>query len=124
MALRLTGLAMVLLAAIGPCAGALADPALDATVKCADVAGFLDRKDLPHVREAYRLAERLMQDLDAVATGKGQPSLLAPLTPERAENTIILVLESCRDEPGQTLGQIASDTYDGLVDLRDHPPAR
>jgi hypothetical protein len=102
---------------------ALADPAIGADTNCASVVDYLDRKDTPHAQEAYRVAKQLMADLDTAATAKGQASLLAPLTKERAENVIILVLESCRDEPQQTLGKTASDTYDGILDLRDHPPA-
>ncbi len=104
-------------------APALADPAVGADTQCASVVGYLDRKDTPHAQEAYRVAKQLMADLDAAAAAKGQASLLAPLTKERAENVVILVLESCRDDPRQTLGKTAADTYDGLVDLRDHPPA-
>jgi hypothetical protein len=104
-------------------APALADPAIGADTKCASVVGYLDRKDTPHAQEAYRVAKQLMTDLDTTATAKGQASLLAPLAKERAENVIILVLESCRDDPQQTLGKTASDTYDGLLDLRDHPTA-
>jgi hypothetical protein len=104
-------------------APALADPAISADTQCASVVGYLDRKDAPHAQEAHRVAKQLIADLDAAATAKGQASLLAPLTKERAENVVILVLESCRDDPQQTLGKTASDTYDGLRDLRDHPPA-
>ena len=105
-------------------APALADPAIGADTRCANVVGYLDRKDTPHAQEAYRVAKQLMADLDAAATAKGQASLLASLTKERAENVVILVLESCRDDPQQTLGKTASDTYDGLLNLRDHPPVR
>jgi hypothetical protein len=102
----------------------LADPAIDKNTSCSAVVGYLDRKDTPHAQEAYRVAKQLMADLDAASTGKGQTSLLAPLTPEHAEDVYILVLESCRDYPQQTLGKTAADTYDGLRDLRDHPASR
>jgi len=65
-----------------------------------------------------------MTDLDAAVTAKGGASLLEPLSKEHAEDVYILVLESCRDDPRQTLGQTASETYTGLRDLRDHPPSR
>jgi hypothetical protein len=99
----------------------LADPPVDRDTKCLTVVGYLDKKDKPHAQEAYRAAKQMMNDLDTAATAKGQSSLLAPLSQKDAEDIYILVLESCRDYPQQTLGKTASDTYDGLRDLHDHP---
>jgi hypothetical protein len=101
----------------------VADPTIGSDTKCLTVVGYLDRKDTPHAQEAYRAARQLMSDLDAASVAKGQSSLLAPLDKEHAEDAYILVLESCRDDPQQTLGQTASETYDGLRDLRDRPPS-
>ena len=103
---------------------AWADPPIDKDTKCTAVVGYLDRKDSPHAQEAYGVARQLLIDLDSAAKTKGQTSLLDPLSKEKAEDDFILVLESCRDSPQQTLGQTASDTYDGLRDLQVSPGPR
>lgn len=99
----------------------IADLSIDKDTKCQAVVDYLNNKDLPHAQEAYRVAKQLMAELDKAAAAQGKVSLLEPLTPQHAEDVYILVLESCRDYPHQTLGKTAADTYDGLRDLRDHP---
>jgi hypothetical protein len=122
---RVTRLAKLLAAsiALGP-AGAAADPVVDKDTKCAAIASYLDRRDAPHAQEAYRAAVKLIAELDNAAIAKGRKSLLAGFDKEHAENAYILVIESCRDYPQQTLGQTASDTYDGLRELSLSPASR
>jgi hypothetical protein len=117
-----TALKIVAAMTIGlPAPGQLADLPIDKDTKCQVVVDYLNNKDSPHAQEAYRAAKRLVEELDKAAATEGKTSLLEPLTPQHAEDVYILVLESCRDYPQQTLGQTAANTYDGLRDLRDHP---
>jgi hypothetical protein len=104
-----------------PAPGQIAMTTIDKDTKCQVIVDYLNNKDSPHAQQAYRVAKELMTDLDKAAAAKGKNSLIDPLTPEHAENVYILVVESCRDYPQQTLGQTAADTYAGLRDLRNRP---
>lgn len=105
--------------AIGLPAPGQANPAIDQDTKCQVVVDDLNNKDSPHAQEAYRVAKQLMAEFDKAAAAHGKAGVIEPLTAQRAEDVYILVLETCRAYPQQTLGKTAADTYDGLRDLRD-----
>lgn len=104
--------------------GAAADPAIDGDTKCQSVVGYLNARDTPRAREAFLAVQRLTATYDQAAIARGQPSALTPLSEEQAEDFYLAAIEYCRDDPQHTLGQAASDAYDGLRELHGQLPGR
>ncbi len=70
------------------------------------------------------MVKALMAQYDQAVTGRGEAGALAPLSARQAEDIYIAGIEYCRDDPQHTLGQAASDAYDGLRELHGQVPGR
>jgi hypothetical protein len=96
--------------------GACASSAAEGQTLCSSAVSAFDGKDLPAIQEFLRVAQNVLDELDAQSMEKGEPALKTKLTDKSVEG--FTILGHCRQHPTETTYEAAGKVYRQLQSLR------